>query len=145
MTIEERKLTPAGQGNLQQIKLGIPVVEALNRMAEDPMGENEKLLLRILEQNKDTEYGRKYGFANIHSIEEYQKKVPVSVYDDYAGYILRMSEDGEEGKIDGAGDFRIFRSIMVPTVWVWSQKNSEKTGSTDGICPLRNPLQRSST
>ena len=32
MTIEERKLTPAGQGNLQQIKLGIPVVEALNRM-----------------------------------------------------------------------------------------------------------------
>lgn len=63
MAIEERKLTPAGQGNLQQIKLGIPVVEALNRMAEDPMGENEKLLLRILEQNKDTEYGRKYGFA----------------------------------------------------------------------------------
>ena len=44
MAIEERKLTPAGQGNLQQIKLGIPVVEALNRMAEDPMGENEKLL-----------------------------------------------------------------------------------------------------
>ena len=63
------------------------------------MGENEKLLLRILEQNKDTEYGRKYGFANIHSIEEYQKKVPVSVYDDYAGYILRMSEDGEENLI----------------------------------------------
>ena len=99
MAIEERKLTPAGQGNLQQIKLGIPVVEALNRMAEDPMGENEKLLLRILEQNKDTEYGRKYGFADIHSIEEYQKKVPVSVYDDYAGYILRMSEDGEENLI----------------------------------------------
>ena len=63
------------------------------------MGENEKLLLRILEQNKDTEYGRKYGFADIHSIEEYQKKVPVSVYDDYAGYILRMSEDGEENLI----------------------------------------------
>ena len=52
MAIEERKLTPAGQGNLQQIKLGIPVVEALNRMAEDPMGENEKLLLRILEQKR---------------------------------------------------------------------------------------------
>ena len=99
MTIEERKLTPAGQGNLQQIKLGIPVVEALAQMAEDPMKENEKLLLRILEQNKDTEYGRKYGFADIHSIEEYQKKVPVSVYDDYAGYILRMSEDGEENLI----------------------------------------------
>lgn len=99
MTVDEGKLTPAGQGNLQQINLGKPVVEALEQMAEDPMKENEKLLLRILEQNKDTEYGRKYGFADIHSIEEYQKKVPVSVYDDYAGYILRMSEDGEENLI----------------------------------------------
>lgn len=99
MTVEERELTPAGQGNLQQIKLGKPVVEALEQMAEDPMKENEKLLLRILEQNKDTEYGRKYGFADIHSIEEYQKNVPVSVYDDYVGYILRMSEDGEENLI----------------------------------------------
>lgn len=99
MTVDEGKLTPAGQGNLQQIKLGKPVVEALAQMAEDPMRENEKLLLRILEQNKDTEYGRKYGFADIHSIEEYQKNVPVSTYDDYAGYILRMSEDGEENLI----------------------------------------------
>ena len=37
MAIEERKLTPAGQGNLQQIKLGIPVVEALNRNMEGNM------------------------------------------------------------------------------------------------------------
>ncbi len=99
MAMDMEKLTPAGQGNFQQVKLGKPIVEALNQMAEDPMKENEKLLFRILERNKDTEYGRKYGFADIHSVEEYQKKVPVSVYDDYAGYILRMSEDGEENLI----------------------------------------------
>ena len=148
MTIEERKLTPAGQGNLQQIKLGIPVVEALNRMAEDPMGENEKLLLRILEQNKDTEYGRKYGFANIHSIEEYQKKVPVSVYDDYAGYILRMSEDGEENLITSGkvvhynkssgtvGNpkriplteeaFQVFQKYNGPYQWVWPKRTRRR-------------------
>ena len=93
------QLTPAGQGNLQQIKAGKPIAEALFQMAEDPIKENEKLLFHILEKNKDTEYGKKYGFAQIHSIEEYQKKVPVSVYDDYAGYILRMSENGEENLI----------------------------------------------
>lgn len=60
------------------------------------MKENEKLLLEILDKNKDTEYGRKYGFADIHLAEEYRKRVPVSIYDDYAGYILRMSEKGEE-------------------------------------------------
>lgn len=93
------KLTPAGQGNLQQVTIGKPVVEALDQMAEDPMKENEKLLLEILDKNKDTEYGRKYGFADIHSAEEYRKRVPISIYDDYAGYILRMSEKGEENLI----------------------------------------------
>lgn len=93
------KLTPAGQGNLQQVTIGKPIVEALDQMAEDPMKENEKLLLEILDKNKDTEYGRKYGFADIHSAEEYRKRVPVSIYDDYAGYILRMSEKGEENLI----------------------------------------------
>ena len=83
----------------ERLKTGKPVVEALDRMAEDPIKENERLLFHILEQNKDTEYGKKYGFADIHSIEEYQKRVPVSMYDDYAGYILRMSEDGEENLI----------------------------------------------
>lgn len=99
MEFDTEQLTPAGQGNLQQIKTGKPVVEALDRMAEDPIKENERLLFHILEQNKDTEYGKKYGFADIHSIEEYQNRVPVSMYDDYAGYILRMSEDGEENLI----------------------------------------------
>lgn len=93
------KLTPAGQGNLQQVTIGKPIVEALDQMAENPMKENEKLLLEILDKNKDTEYGRKYGFADIHSAEEYRKRVPVSIYDDYAGYILRMSEKGEENLI----------------------------------------------
>lgn len=99
MTMDMEKLTPAGQGNFQQVTMGKPVVEALDRMAEDPMKENEKLLLSILEKNKDTEYGKKYGFADIHSIEEYREKVPVSIYDDYAGYILKMSEKGEENLI----------------------------------------------
>lgn len=97
--MDMEKLTPVGQGNFQQVKIGKSVVEALERMAENPMKANEKLLLEILEKNKDTEYGKKYDFANIHSVEEYRKRVPVSIYDDYAGYILRMSEKGEENLI----------------------------------------------
>lgn len=97
--MDREKLTPAGQGNFQQVKIGKPVVDALDQMAKDPMKENEKLLFRILDKNKDTEYGKKYGFAEIHSVEEYRRRVPVSVYDDYAGYILRMSEKGEKNLI----------------------------------------------
>ena len=39
---------------------------------------NEKTLLKILKDNKNTEYGKKYDFANIHSFEEYKAKVPLS-------------------------------------------------------------------
>ena len=60
---------------------------------------NEETLLRILKDNKDTEYGKKYDFANIHSFEEYKKKVPLSSYDDYAPYIKRMIKKKEDNLI----------------------------------------------
>lgn len=99
MALDITKLTPAGQGNMQQIMLGKPILEAFEKMAEDPQKANNQLLLEILQANKDTEYGKKYGFADIHTVEDYQKKVPVTIYDDYAGYILQMSEKGKENLI----------------------------------------------
>ena len=71
------------------------------KLTEDPMSAQKKLLMELLEENKDTEYGRKYGFAEIKSIEEYQKRVPVTEYEDYAEYIERMVEGGEENLISG--------------------------------------------
>ena len=49
---------------------------ALRRMDEhslDAMGSNKQLLMQLLQDNKDTEYGKKYGFGEIHSIREYQE------------------------------------------------------------------------
>ena len=57
---------------------------------------SEELLMKLLEENKNTEYGLKYDFAHINSIEEYKKKVPLSTYDDYEPYIKRMVEDDEK-------------------------------------------------
>lgn len=75
------------------------VYEEFQNMLGNPMEHNESFLMKILKDNKDTEYGRKYGFAYIHSVREFQEKVPVSVFDDYADYILRMTENGEENLI----------------------------------------------
>ena len=75
---------------------------ALQRMDEhskDALKSNESLLMQMLQDNKDTEYGKKYGFADIHSIREYQEKVPYSTYDDYAPYIERMVKKGEKNLI----------------------------------------------
>ena len=50
---------------------------------------NTDTLLKILKDNKNNEYGKKYDFENIHSFEEYKEKVPLSTYDDYAPYIKK--------------------------------------------------------
>ena len=44
----------------------------------------------ILEDNKDTEFGKNHHFSEIKSIEEYKKQVPLSHYKDYKDYIDRM-------------------------------------------------------
>ena len=58
---------------------------------------SEQLLLDILRENADTEYGMKHNFADIHTIEEYRQRVPYSTYDEYADYIRRMYTNGERG------------------------------------------------
>ena len=70
--------------------IGGNIIRSLDRQAKDPRKTQESLLLSLLEENRDTEYGRKYDFAGIGSIEDYQKKVPVQEYDDFAPYIERM-------------------------------------------------------
>lgn len=50
---------------------------------------NEDLILKIVNDNKDTEYGKLHHFAEVKSIEDYKRLVPVSNYDDYAELIER--------------------------------------------------------
>ena len=55
---------------------------------------NQKLLDTIIDDNKNTEYGKKYNFSEIKTIDDYKKNVPLTKYDDYEPYINRMF-DGE--------------------------------------------------
>ena len=60
---------------------------------------SRELLMKIVQDNRDTEYGKRYHFDRIHSIEDYKRLVPFSSYDDYAPYIERMVNQGEKGLI----------------------------------------------
>ncbi len=81
--------------NEQSVEQGKVILEQFREDTKNPMEKTTELLLKLLNDNKDTEYGKKYGFADIHSVEEYQKKVPVIIYDDIAEYLERMM-DGEK-------------------------------------------------
>ncbi len=80
------------QANERNSAEGLKVLEAFREETRNPMERTTALLMKLLQDNKDTEYGRKFDFANIHTIEDYQKKVPVVVYDDLAPYLERMME-----------------------------------------------------
>lgn len=52
----------------KSIEGGRKLLSGFERMTQNPMAVQTKLLLELLNENRDTEYGRKYGFADIHSI-----------------------------------------------------------------------------
>ena len=99
MDMDVSKLSPMGQLNMKNYSDGKPLYDQLIEMTKDPMKYNTELLMRIVRDNKDTEYGRKYGFAEIKSIEDYQSRVPITMFDDYAGYIYEMTEEGKTNLI----------------------------------------------
>ena len=68
-------------------------IQALDRLEKDSLRGNtvsHELLMRLIRQNENTEYGKKYGFGAIHSYADYAAKVPLSGYEDYEPYIERM-------------------------------------------------------
>ena len=81
------------------ISKGKKALKDIEESSLHPGKSNEELLLKILQENKDTEYGKKYDFASIKSFEEYRQKVPFSNYDTYAPYINRMVKKKETNLI----------------------------------------------
>ncbi len=84
-----RILTLKGKKSLREIMQNCARANDLSR----------ELLMQIVRDNRDTEYGRRYHFDRIRSIEDYKRLVPFSTYDDYAPYIERMVNNGEKNLI----------------------------------------------
>ncbi|RMZ61016.1 hypothetical protein D1632_03340 [Chryseobacterium nematophagum] len=52
----------------------------------------EEVLLSLVDTAKKTLFGREHDFENIHTIQEFQEKVPVSDYEDIKPYIERVKK-----------------------------------------------------
>ena len=66
----------------------------------------ESLLQKILRENSDTEFGRKYDFSSILNVEDYRSRVPISSYEDRRSDIERMAA-GHKGILVGS-DVEVF-------------------------------------
>lgn len=67
----------------------------ITSLKNKPYPVQESFLFSILEQARDTEYGKKYNFKDIKSLNDFQKNVPINSYEEFHTYIKRMLE-GEE-------------------------------------------------
>lgn len=57
----------------------------------------ERVLRGILEQNRDTAFGQRHGFAEINSVADYQRRCPVQTYDSLRPFIDEQESTGKPG------------------------------------------------
>jgi len=61
---------------------------------------------KLIQAGKDTEWGKKYDYASINSVETYKERVPVNTYDSLKPYIERLRK-GEQ-RILWPTDIKLF-------------------------------------
>lgn len=81
-----------------------------------------EVLAELVDTAKGTEFGRKYGFADIRSYEDFARNVPLSAYEDFEPLITRARQ-GEE-------------NIFWPTPIRWFAKSSGTTNAKSKFIPV---------
>lgn len=66
---------------------GLKVRNRLEDITYNPMRSQEEFVMRLVRENARTEYGSLHGFNNIHTLDEFRRDVPLTVYEDYSPYI----------------------------------------------------------
>ncbi|MBQ7183990.1 MAG: GH3 auxin-responsive promoter family protein [Clostridia bacterium] len=81
------------------IENGIAALTKLEDASKRGAAISTETLMRLIRENEDTEYGKKYGFRQIRSYADYAAKVPFSTYEDYEPAIEKMICFGRRGLI----------------------------------------------
>lgn len=82
----------------------------------------DELFRKLLMEASTTEFGKKYGFSDIQSLEQYRQRVPVSTYENLFPYIKRLMQ-GEQ-------------NILWPTEVTWFSKSSGTTNDRSKFIPV---------
>lgn len=103
----------------QYLKIRMTRIEGFMR---DPHAAQERWLKHLLETARDTEFGRKYNFAEIRTFDDFTRSVPVHDYESIKSYILRMMR-GEH-------------DVLWPGEVNWYSKSSGTTSDKSKFIPV---------
>lgn len=87
-------------------QLGADSLRRLEMAAKHADEMQARFLLAWINENRDTEFGRRHGFSDIDSVQQYRARVPLSAYEDYSRDIERIV--GGEKNILTAGEALYF-------------------------------------
>ncbi|OHX65476.1 GH3 auxin-responsive promoter family protein [Flammeovirga pacifica] len=94
----------------------------IDHFKQYPVDVQQQLFNDLLSTAKNTEFGKKYGFSDIKSLEDYHQNVPISTYEDLYPYIERMM-NGEQ-------------NILWPTKISEFSKSSGTTNARSKFIPV---------
>jgi len=87
-----------------------------------PLDVQQEQLFKLINKAEDTEWGKKYDYQSVDSIRDFQKRVPVSRYEDMKPYIDRLLE-GE-------------KDVLWPGFIRWFAKSSGTTSDKSKFIPV---------
>ncbi len=97
-------------------------LKQIDLFREQPFRVQEYYLFDLLEKAKNTEWGKRYRFDQIHDVATFQTQMPVQTYESIKPYIDRM-RNGEQ-------------DILWPGLVKWFAKSSGTTGDKSKFIPV---------
>lgn len=87
-----------------------------------PFDTQKESIMKLVDKASETEWGKKYEYKTINSIEDFQKRVPVQSYDEVKGEVQRL-RDGET-------------NLLWPGEIKWFAKSSGTTSDKSKFIPV---------
>lgn len=97
-------------------------ISQIEYFKKHPVEAQEKTLMELIRVARDTEWGRKHGFANLASYQMFRDRVPLQEYEDAKPYIDRLLK-GEQ-------------NILWPSDIQWFAKSSGTTSDRSKFIPI---------
>ena len=102
--------------------LNIKRLNKIELFVKYPAEVQEETLQNLLSSAQNTEWGKKYGYPDIPSIEVFQKRVPIQTYEDIKPYVKRLRQ-GE-------------KDLLWPGEIKWFAKSSGTTSDKSKFIPV---------
>lgn len=102
--------------------LNVKRVYQIDLIRKYPFDIQQETLFKLLDKAAETEWGKKYDFASVENIEEFQRRIPIRTYEDIKPYIYRL-RDGEN-------------NLLWPGEIKWFAKSSGTTSDKSKFIPV---------